>query len=92
MTAARKPRPQQLRARLKAVNAQLEQSIENERVTMLQRASEVEQEYLRAEAARKAFVKEFFALAPADRGAEVTELAAAMGLSTQRLYQIKNSK
>lgn len=91
MSAARVSRAQQQRVRLKVAQANLKAVVETERDEFLKEAAEVEQAYLQATAARKKFVKSFLAAAQDDRPAMVLEVAAAMGLSKQRLYQIGNA-
>lgn len=92
MSAARVSRAQQQRARLKIAQAKLESEIENERDEFLEQAATIERTYLQATAARKKFIKDFLAVDPKQRLAQVNEVAARMGLSTKRLYQIKDLK
>jgi ABC-type tungstate transport system permease subunit len=92
MSAARVSRAQQQRARLKIVQAQLKEAVESDHDEFLAHAAQIEDTYLDATAARKKFVKDFLAVDPKERPAQVNEVAAAMGLSTKRLYQIKDLK
>jgi hypothetical protein len=92
MSAARVSRAQQQRARLKIVQAQLAVEVESEHDEFLERAAQIERTYLDAVAARKKFIKDFLATDPKQRPAQVNEVAASMGLSTKRLYQIKDLK
>jgi hypothetical protein len=91
MSAARVSRAQQQRARIKVAQANLKAVVEDERDAFLQEAAQVEHDYLEVVARRKKFVKDFLDIAQHHRPAMVMELANAMGLSKQRLYQIGNS-
>lgn len=77
---------------MRVVQAQLKEAVESEHDEILEHAAQIERTYLEAVAARKKFIKDFLAIDPKQRTAQVNEIANAMGLSTKRLYQIKDLK
>jgi len=90
MSAARVSRSQQLRARLKATQAELKEVQTGEHEEILRELTENEQEYIRIVTRRKAAIKRVLAMTPGVRPT-VQRIMQATGLSKARLYQIEKT-
>jgi hypothetical protein len=91
MAPPRKPKAEQLRARLKAMEAQLAKVEQSEHEEILRTLGENERAYIEIKTRRIEYLKKVLAM-PAGQRPPVPEMTAATGLSKARLYQVKDGK